>query len=364
MIGGLVGGILLVVGVELFAQLSYNDTLASLDTLVSGKHPNGIQVSTARDAISGLPSESDSVNRRVTAADGRIELTWFSFFQDYHCTLLLQTRNGAPLFVGYMTPDMVRYYKGGYADVATTRSAANGAAANSDAANSARTGRGGGRRRLRGLFQIIAEERVTTELALSSEQTEELTDLDDSLEFDFIAMRSAAAVELPGIYEDFRLESETGIKELLNAQQFDRLRQIDLQRTGLRSLGRVDVAEQLALTDEQNTQLASIMINYQSANRTARRRQDYDAFLDNRELTDHKLRYLLTSDQLDQWRELQGPPGPKAPERGFRRPESPYLSVGVGLYLRVHAQRSLHPVFRFVPLPSPDSLFTQFSGSR
>lgn len=100
------------------------------------------------------------------------------------------------------------------------------------------------------------------------------------------------------------------IKGILDAKQFQRFQELDLQRSGPAALGRADVAEKLNLTDAQKESIRSISQAQQQEMRDLRQNggADPEEIAKMREETGKKLLAVLNEAQRKQWEGMLGKP--------------------------------------------------------
>jgi hypothetical protein len=202
-----------------------------------------------------------------------------------------------------------------------------------------RGGRGGG-----GAASLLQIPEVQKELKLDEAQLDLLKQVGAELQQKGQALfqnsQSLSDEERRKRFTDFRLESDKKIGELLDAKQKERLRQLELQREGLRVLGRADVQEQLKLSADQKSKIQATMDAERTTMQKAfeefraggqnmtddQRRQAFAKFGEMRTATDQKLGTILTEAQKKQFQTMQGAPF-TFPERrggpgGNRRPRN------------------------------------------
>ncbi len=126
------------------------------------------------------------------------------------------------------------------------------------------------------------------------------------------ADQEAKIKELP-TDEDNVVESQKKLKEILRQEQFDRLRQIRLQASGVYALEETDVQDELALNDSQRESISDAL---------RRRRQTLELFKsrpksinsqladklvsEEKEMTARIVLNELTMKQKSKWKEMQG----------------------------------------------------------
>lgn len=120
-------------------------------------------------------------------------------------------------------------------------------------------------------------------------------------------------------------EAYRAVKDILNADQQKRLRQISLQQVGVRALGRRPIAEELGLSEDRQNEITALI---RDASRAARREREARRWLDDSEEADKDARWMadrkmmekidkklnaailavLTSEQKTKWKEMNGKP--------------------------------------------------------
>lgn len=134
--------------------------------------------------------------------------------------------------------------------------------------------------------------------------------------------RTKRFAELRAQAEKTQAENDKKVAEILDAKQMARLKQLELQRMGLRALTRKDVQTALKLTPEQQTRIKAATDAQTDAFRAAfqggqNMSQDERraAFTKIQTDTDAKLDAVLTADQKKQLEAMKGAAF-KFPERG------------------------------------------------
>ena len=177
----------------------------------------------------------------------------------------------------------------------------------------------------------LQREPVQEELGLTAEQLSQVGEVAEALNQTadtagevFARLREAATdEERQEILAEMRLamrEREAKAREMLaeflDEQQMQRLNQIILHRQGPAALAEPDVADALALTDEQREEIAGFVAEQQASLRgpaafslSREDRQQLQSELNERILG------VLGEDQLTAWNEQIGPPPPDAGER-------------------------------------------------
>ncbi|MCB8933092.1 MAG: hypothetical protein M9921_00455 [Fimbriimonadaceae bacterium] len=105
-----------------------------------------------------------------------------------------------------------------------------------------------------------------------------------------------------------RAQMMEAIKGILDAKQFQRFQELELQRSGPSALARQDVAEKLKLSDAQKESIQSINQEQQQAMRDMRQSGgvDPEEMAKMREETGKKLLAVLTDGQRKQWEGMLG----------------------------------------------------------
>ena len=125
-------------------------------------------------------------------------------------------------------------------------------------------GRGGG-----GEFMILNMPEVQKELAITDDQKalieDMMADLRGGQRPDFASFRDLSEEERTKRFEEMRKQgeermkqAEEAVKAILDEKQFARYEELRLQRAGVMALGRPEVADKLALTQEQKDKLAEL----------------------------------------------------------------------------------------------------------
>ena len=187
-------------------------------------------------------------------------------------------------------------------------------------------GRGGGF----GVGGLLMSEEVRQEVNLSEEQQQELRAMGEETRNEMRERmrtlwegyremseeeRNAAREDMRAEMEEMRVEVESRVKKVLKPEQFDRLRQIELQqevsrRGSSEALSQGRVAEELGITDEQREQLQAKAAEVQQKLNEKIQQLRADA----RE----EILGVLTAEQRAKYDALVGKPF-EMPQRDFRR---------------------------------------------
>ncbi len=262
---GLIVILLAVVGIEYYARASYDSTLNGLEDAIEATADNdiGLPLSEARKSISGLYSESEMAE--ISYLEREVEYKWFSLFKDYQMLLRVEASGDDPSVTRFVTPNA----DGGFDERAantgkpmqipddapdmSTMGIPSGPGGGGSPGMGPGAGGGGNpfaggggdrnrrRRPLNSMIALIQNDAVRKEIGLTDDQIEKLVDV--------------AAKARPNF------------QELLDDEQFKRLRQITLQKLGAVALGREDIADELGLSDAQKDAIKELLGERQSATR-------------------------------------------------------------------------------------------------
>jgi vacuolar-type H+-ATPase subunit H len=175
-----------------------------------------------------------------------------------------------------------------------------------------------------GATQILQIPEVQKELKLDDAQVDLLKQLNTELREKgrtlFQNAQNLSPEERDKRFADFRTESTKKIGEILDAKQKTRLRQLELQQSGMRGLSRPDVQDELKLTGDQRSKIKAAIDGEREAFRAAFQRmggqgqtmtpeQRQEAFRkagEVRTATEGKLTAILTDAQKKQYQTMQG----------------------------------------------------------
>lgn len=170
---------------------------------------------------------------------------------------------------------------------------------------------------------IVFREKVLDELKVSDEQREKLMQylMEQIMETGpFLDSLPESGQDREKQLDEHRKKARAKLaghlKEVLHADQRNRLRQVTLQQEGAFALGQEDVRKELKITQEQLKQFMAIVQDLQknvaALVKEAQSGGDPDVIRPKIEQLrkDHarKLEAVLTDDQKKQWHELLGPP--------------------------------------------------------
>lgn len=123
-------------------------------------------------------------------------------------------------------------------------------------------GRGGrGGRAPRGMPGIAMNEDIQSKLKLTAEQVEKIGEVVDANRMDFGAMQGMEREAMVAAFMKSRTDTEAGIKEVVDAEQFESLQKMTWVQEGAMAMFRKEVAEAVGLTEEQTGKLADIRAN-------------------------------------------------------------------------------------------------------
>jgi Spy/CpxP family protein refolding chaperone len=171
---------------------------------------------------------------------------------------------------------------------------------------------------------LLTQESVQSELKLSPDQVNEVTQLNEKRRESFRGMRDLSRDERRKKMEEMSHSDQAAIAKILNPEQLTRLKQISLQQRGGWALADPEVAATLALTDDQKERIRAIEIQAHDELRGAGRDGDRAAarqkFESVRSSINQQMEAVLTPQQQAKWKEMQGEPFKGELQRGeFRR---------------------------------------------
>jgi Spy/CpxP family protein refolding chaperone len=180
-------------------------------------------------------------------------------------------------------------------------------------------GPGGG-----GAGSLLMMEEVRKELKIDEAQQDLLMQLGQEMRTKagetFRNLQDVPREERDKRFAAFNAEYQKKIGEILDAKQMARLRQLEIQRGGVRSLTRKDVQDELKLTADQRTRIEQAMDGERQAMQQAfegfrnggqmtdeQRQAARTKFEEARKGTETKLLGVLTEPQKKQFTAMQGP---------------------------------------------------------
>lgn len=176
---------------------------------------------------------------------------------------------------------------------------------------------------------------VQRELKLEQSQLDRLRQLGEEMRVKaqetFRGVQNLPREERDRRFFAFHSEWNRAIDEILDDRQEERLKQLHLQREGVRALYRKDVADKLRLSSDQRQRIGTILEGEREEMRKAfegfngtmtpdQREEIGRRFREVKEQTDARLTAVLTDSQKRHWQSMQGAPF-RFPEfrRGRRR---------------------------------------------
>lgn len=340
----LILGLCGLLGFEYFALNGYNSTLKALAKIREDPEVLVPLSEVRKSMITGSPSET-KIKKFGTE---KLELKWMSFFKEYQINLTLASDEDDPNVLGYTTPnapeDTPKFSgetsmpedgsdtSGGMDMSMPSGMGGGGGGGEHDgppggAGGAAGPGRGGpgggagaqrgGRRQAPGLLGELQQEWVQAELGMTAEQTEKLPEIGRSAfsGVDFSSFQSMTEEERQAARQKLTEKLESGIKELLDEEQFDRARQLMFQRMGPAAFARADVAAELELDDSQKKQVEEL---------APQLRPQRGGSPEDGNVARSLLLEMLTEEQAGKWEAMKGAPPENRPEENSQaRPQRP-----------------------------------------
>jgi hypothetical protein len=328
-----IGLLVVFAGVEALAKFGYEKTITNLQEATGSATEPLTLDDFHSDLKSGLPIQgTGESNGRQT-----ILFTWPSLVKEYDLHLTVSADGNQTLqtfstgtdpaeFIRYRSPDE----EGAEPSDTDMAMAGGGPGARSEGGRSGGPGGGGpggggpggggpgGGRGGRNPLQSLLSDAVVAELQLSDEQKTKLTEIIGSLQMEpMISAEERAKREALQ-----RKDVEEKMKEFLDDKQVARAKQIVLHARGPEALGDEEVATALALTPEQQDEIAKIIASQREKRQEINQaeRAERGALMSAlREETNASLLAVLTDDQKKAWETLLGP----APPEPTARPQRP-----------------------------------------
>ncbi len=174
-------------------------------------------------------------------------------------------------------------------------------------------GRGGFGDFGRSKLMLLSQTSVQEELKLADDQLKKVTDLGEKQRASFGELQGLSREERQAKFEEMRKASDTAVAEVLKEDQLKRLNQISLQLRGARAFADPEIAEKLALTADQKSQLQAIEDAAMEEMRKlgeegADREEMREKFEELRKSGNEKAQAMLSSEQQAKWKELTGAP--------------------------------------------------------
>jgi hypothetical protein len=165
---------------------------------------------------------------------------------------------------------------------------------------------------------LLSVEKVQQDLKLEAAQTEKITQIREEMQTAMQELRSQQDLDREQRFakmNDLRKEATEKINGVLNAQQQERLKQIALQVRGGGALADEAIATELALSDDQKSQITSIREESQQQMQAAMQEArdaggDFAAIREKmtamRNEANEKLLGVLNADQKEKFQKMQG----------------------------------------------------------
>ncbi len=214
-----------------------------------------------------------------------------------------------------------------------------------------RSGRGfgpPGRGRDRGITGLLRRESVQQELKITDQQREKLDQLQGELRQEMFGMfdlfrrlrsaetdqeREAARAELEKARDQLRKKAEEALQKILTPEQFQRLKQLELQQRGVRALAEDEHAQALGLSPQQREKIKQLLEQQEEKQRELfeslrdvprdQRRERFEQLRQQgeqlRQQTEAAVLQVLSEEQRKQWQQMLGPPLPEPDGDGSRR---------------------------------------------
>lgn len=158
-----------------------------------------------------------------------------------------------------------------------------------------------------GVLALAVDEEIADQIGLSPDVRSQLEELIDERESEALemalSMRELPPQEQAAKLKQFRLESEQRGLKLLDDDAQSALESIRIRQTGMSSLAERAVVERLKLTDEQQSQVATIL----AAREQALAQAGGAKAMAVRSNFDRQLKAVLTPDQLVAWTSMTTP---------------------------------------------------------
>jgi len=187
-----------------------------------------------------------------------------------------------------------------------------------------------------GGFGLLMMPEVQKEINLTEQQKQQLQQLMAEQREQMMPlmqqMRDATPEQRQKLMEQVMQKWDQALGKVLQPEQKARLRELQLQAEGASALARPDVAKELNLNDEQKRKISDILAQYRQKQRQlwqqgpgADREAMFQQMQQLRQQMDKELLAVLTEQQQQQWKKMQGKPfqfprGPFGGGRGFGGP--------------------------------------------
>ncbi|MCS6829270.1 MAG: hypothetical protein RMM08_06810 [Armatimonadota bacterium] len=201
-----------------------------------------------------------------------------------------------------------------------------------------------------GGFGLLMMPEVQKEIGLTEQQMQQIQQLmvqqREQMQTLMPQLRDATPEQRQQLMQQAMQKWDEAIGKILQPAQKTRLRELRLQAEGTFALMRPDVAKELNLSEEQKKKIGSIMEQYrqkqmqlwqQGPAPDADRQARFQQMQQLRQQMDKELLAVLTAQQQEQWKKMQGKPFefPRGPGRGpgmgpGMRPGGPGAPAGGG----------------------------------
>ena len=191
-------------------------------------------------------------------------------------------------------------------------------------------GQRGGQRGGGGMYGLLSRPEVQTELKLTDDQKQKLTDAQTAMRSKMQASfgqgaSTADATARAAAMKQMQDDYSTSVKGILSGDQLGRLKQIYLQQQGMRAVLDPDVQKSLALSSDQIAKIKALQANEQKANADIRekvqagtldRNASRETTQKNNQIMTDELGKILTADQKSKLSALGGAPFSLPPQQG------------------------------------------------
>ncbi len=186
-----------------------------------------------------------------------------------------------------------------------------------------------------GGFGLLMMPEVQKEIGLTEQQMQQIQQLmmeqREQMQALMQQMRDATPEQRQKLMEQATQKWDQGMSKILQPAQKARLRELQLQAEGTSALMRPDVAKELSLSEEQKKKVSDIVQQYrqkqmqlwqQGRGPNVDRQAMFEQMQQLRQQMDKELLGVLTAQQQEQWKKMQGKP--------FQFPRGPFGGPGMG----------------------------------
>jgi Spy/CpxP family protein refolding chaperone len=184
-----------------------------------------------------------------------------------------------------------------------------------------------------GGFGLLMMPEVQKELNITEQQMQQIGQLmaqqREQMQALMQQMRDATPEQRQQLMQQAMQKWDEGIGKILQPAQKTRLRELQLQAEGASALARPDVAKELNLSEDQRKKIGDITTQYrqkqmqlwqQGRGPGVDRQAMFQQMQQLRQQMDKELLAVLTTQQLEQWKKMQGKP--------FQFPRGPGMRPG------------------------------------